>query len=206
MLNIIWISLIIGAIAIGIFNGATSAVVESITYSAQQAITIALGLIGILTLWLGIMRIAEEAGLIRFISRLLSPLMRFLFPTVPHSHPAMGAVTLNIAANMLGMGNAATPFGLRAMEELNKLNRYPGTATNAMCMLLALNTSSVQLIPTTAIAILAANGDVNPTSIIFPVFLATICSTLVAISIAKLFEKFPRFYRLKNECELAEPK
>lgn len=198
MLNIIWVGLILGSIIIGIFNGTMGAVVQAMTTSAQQAVTIALGLIGVMSLWLGLMRIAEEAGLIKFISRLLSPVMRRLFPSVPSDHPAMGAMTLNIAANILGLGNAATPFGLRAMEQLAKLNPCQGVATNAMCTFLAINTSSVQLIPATAIAILAANGATNPTAIIFPALVATTCSTVVAIAAVKFFENLPLFNRLRK--------
>jgi len=201
MLNIIWLGLIISAIIISLFNGTTDAVVLSITSAAQQAVTIAIGLIGIMALWLGIMRIAEDAGLIKLIGRLLTPIMKALFPSVPADHPAMGSMTLNIAANMLGLGNAATPFGLRAMEQLAKLNPHPKIATNAMCTFLAINTSSVQLIPTTAIAILAANGDMHPTRIIFPALIATCCSTIAAIFAVKFFEKLP-LYREKASHEL----
>jgi spore maturation protein A len=200
MLNVLWIGLVLASILIGFFNGTTSAVVAAVSSSAQQAVTIAIGLIGVMGLWLGIMRIAEDAGFVKFIGRLLNPLMKRLFPEVPSEHPAMGAMTLNIAANMLGLGNAATPFGLRAMEELNKLNSRPGVASNAMCTFLALNTSSLQLIPTTAIAILAANGDVNAATIIFPTLLATSCSTIVAVVVVKVFEKFP--FRAKYVPEL----
>lgn len=193
MLNIVWLCLLIGSIIISFFTGKTTAVVEAITNSAQQAITISLGLIGILTLWMGIMRVAEDAGLVKFLGQCLRPIMTRLFPEVPVNHPAMGAITLNIAANMLGLGNAATPFGLRAMEQLAKLNPYPGIASNAMCTFLAINTSSVQLIPATAIALLAANGDTNPTSIIFPTLLATSCSTIAAIIAVKIFSKLSFF-------------
>lgn len=193
MLNVIWLGLLLSSIVISIINGTTSAVVQSITSSAQQAVTVVVGLIGIMSLWLGIMRLAEKAGLIKMVSHILSPLMKKLFPEVPADHPAMGAMTFNIAANMLGTGNAATPFGLRAMEHLAKLNPYPKVASNAMCTFLAINTSSVQLIPTGAIAILAANGSVNPTSIILPALIATSCSTIAAICAVKFFEKFPLF-------------
>lgn len=198
MLNIIWISLLLGSIIIGIINGTTDAVVQAVTSSAGQAVTLAIGLIGVMSLWLGLMRIAEEAGLIKLIGRLLNPIMKFLFPDIPADHPAMGSMTLNIAANMLGLGNAATPFGLRAMEQLAKLNPYPKVASNAMCTFLAINTSSIQLIPATAIAILAANGDSHPTSIIFPALIATSCSTIAAILTVKFFEKLPLFSERKN--------
>lgn len=193
MLNAIWMGLIVFSVVLSFFNGTTSAVVNSIVPSCKTAVNIALGLIGVMTLWLGIMRIAEKAGLVRLLARALSPIMRRLFKDVPEDHPAMGAMLLNISANMLGLGNAATPFGLRAMEQLQKLNNLSPTATNAMCTFLTINTSSVQLIPATAIAILAATGDPNPTAIIFPALLATTFSTLIGVVAVKLLEKLPLY-------------
>ncbi len=142
---------------------------------AKTAVTIALGLIGIMALWLGVMRLAERCGLVQRMAVGLRPIMRRLFPDVPAEHPAMGSMLMNIAANMLGLGNAATPLGLRAMRDLETLNPRPGVATNAMCTFLAINTSSVQLIPTTAIALLAAAGSRNPTVIVGTALLATSC-------------------------------
>lgn len=203
MLNYIWLGMILVATVIGLINGKTTAVVESITSSATVAFTIALGLTGILTFWLGLMKIAEESGLVYHLTRFIRPLMIRLFPEVPHEHPAMGAMMLNITANMLGLNNAATPFGLKAMEDLEKLNQTPGTATNAMCTFLAINTSSVQLIPTTAIAFLAAAGAIAPTQVIASSLLASICSTIAAIIAVKGLEKIS-FFRInppiKEEC------
>ncbi len=170
-------------------NGTEAAVAASIAVSANQAVNTAISLIGIMTLWLGIMRIAECAGFIALFAKLVAPVMEKLFPEVPTDHPAMGAMILNIAANMLGLNNAATPFGLRAMEELDKLNQHRGIASDAMCTFLALNTSSVQLIPMTAIAILAANGDSAASDIVVPVLIATTCSTIVGIVIVKWLAK-----------------
>lgn len=203
MINWIWLALVLLSIIIGIFNGTTSAVVASLTLSAEAAIKIALGLIGIMALWLGIMRIAEMAGLIQVLGRLLAPALKFLFPSVPKEDPAMGSMVMNISANMLGLGNAATPMGLRAMAQLQKLNPFPRIASNAMCTFLAINTSSVQLIPATAIAILAANGDPNPTRIVFPVLIATFCSTTMAIISVKMLEKLPCF-RIRQPAETKE--
>src|SRR6185295_6128345 len=146
----------------------------------------ALPLVGIMALWLGIMRLAERAGLVALLARLLRPVMRWLFPDVPPEHPAMGSMLLNIAANMLGLGNAATPLGLRAMRDLESLNPRPGTATNAMCTFLAINTSSVQLIPVTAIGILAANQSTNPTAIVGTAIMASACAAVAGIALAKL--------------------
>jgi spore maturation protein SpmA len=152
-----------------------------------------LGLIGIMALWLGLMRLAEKAGLVQRIARGLRPIMRRLFPDVPPGHPAMGSMVMNMSANMLGLGNAATPLGLRAMRDLESLNLRPGVATNAMCTFLAINTSSVQLIPATAIAILAASGSTRPTAIVGTALLATLCATSVAVISVKLLEKLPIF-------------
>ena len=190
MLNIIWLGLVIGSIVISLFNGTTSAVVLAVTDSAKSAVMIAIGLIGIMALWLGLMKIAEDSGLINFLSRLIAPLLRFLFPQVPKGHPALDAITLNISANFLGLANAATPFGLRAMKELETLNPHPGTATDAMCMFLAINTSSIQLIPASVIAILAAANDPSPTRIIIPTLLATCCAAFSAVMAAKCAAKW----------------
>nr|MBA2434015.1 nucleoside recognition protein [Chthoniobacterales bacterium] len=147
----------------------------------------------IMALWLGVMRLAERAGLVQKLALFLRPVMSRLFPEVPNDHPAMGSMLMNMAANMLGLGNAATPLGLRAMRDLERLNPHPGTATNAMCTFLAINTSSVQLIPTTAIAILVAAGSTNPTRIVGTSLLATLCAATVAITMVKLLEKVPLF-------------
>src|SRR5206468_5411816 len=157
------------------------------------AVTIALALIGIMALWLGVMRLAERAGLVQKIARGLRPIMRRLFPDIPPQHPAMGSMVMNMAANMLGLGNAATPLGLRAMRDLEALNPRHGVATNAMCTFLAINTSSVQLIPATAIAILAASGSKRPTAIVGTALIATLCAATVAIISVKLLGKLPWF-------------
>lgn len=197
MLNIIWLLLVVSSVVISFFNGTTDAVVASVTANAKLAFEIAFGLGGILIFWLGLMNIAEKAGLIKVLARVLRPILIFLFPDVPAEHPAMGAMVLNMAANMLGLNNAATPFGLRAMEELEKLNPQPGVATNAMCTFLVINTSSVQLIPATAIALLAAGGALEPTAIIITTLLATMCSTVGGVAAVKLLERLPHF-RIKD--------
>jgi spore maturation protein SpmA len=158
---------------------------------AGTAVTIALGLIGIMALWLGIMKIAEEAGLIAIIASWLKPITKRLFPDVPADHPAMGSMIMNISANMLGLGNAATPFGLKAMEELDELNPNKGTATNAMCTFLAINTAGMTLIPATAIAVRAAAGSSEPAVIIGTSLFGSFCATVAGITAAKTLEKFP---------------
>jgi len=200
MLNAIWLSMMVLSVIVGAIQGRLTAVVQAVTDSAKFGFEVALGLAGIMALWLGVMGVASASGLVDKIARLLRPVMRWLFPEVPPNHPAMGAMVLNISANMLGLANAATPFGLQAMKELQKLNTHVHTASNAMCTFLAINTSSVQLIPATAIALLAANGSAQPTAIILSSIIATSVSTLVGIISVKQFAKLP-CYQIKPEDE-----
>ncbi|MBR9980932.1 MAG: spore maturation protein, partial [Desulfatitalea sp.] len=157
--------------------------------AAGGAVELAIGLVGVMTLFLGLIKVAEAGGMLQILARLIRPLMVRLFPEVPADHPAMGAMILNMAANALGLGNAATPFGIRAMQELDKLNPHPGTATNAMALFLAINTSSITLLPTGVIAIRAAAGSVNPAGILPTTLTATIGSTIVALIAAKLYSR-----------------
>jgi spore maturation protein A len=154
-----------------------------------------------MALWLGIMKIADQSGLVAKLASALKPITTWLFPDVPADHPAMGAMIMNIAANMLGLANAATPLGLKAMEELNKLNKKLGTATDAMCTFLVINTSNVQLIPATVIAIRAASGSANPTEILGPVIVATFVALIVGITTAKLLARLPIF---KKQLQVTE--
>ncbi len=166
----------------------TKAVIDS----AGSSVELALGLIGVMTLFLGLVKVAEAGGLLRILSRLIRPLMIRLFPDVPPDHPAMGAMILNMSANALGLGNAATPFGIRAMQELDKLNSRHGTATDSMALFLAINTSSVTLLPTGVIALRAAAGSSDPAGILSTTLFATLCSTLAAICAAKIYARFFR--------------
>jgi spore maturation protein SpmA len=194
MLNYVWLGLIVCAVIIGGCDGRLKEVADKSFEMAEFAvIKTAFPLIGIMALWLGIMRLAERAGLVALLARTLRPLMRRLFPDVPVEHPAMGSMIMNISANMLGLGNAATPLGLRAMKDLETLNRHPGTATNAMCTFLAINTSGIQLIPVTAIAIFAANKSTNPTAIVGTAILATTCAATGAVLMAKFLARLPMF-------------
>ncbi len=197
MLNKIWLGMIFLAVIVGVIQGRIDDVVRAITDSAKFGFEIALGLTGIMALWLGMMNIASESGLVRRLALVLRPILCRLFPDVPVEDPAMGAIILNIAANMLGLANAATPFGLQAMKELQRLNTHVHTASNSMCTFLAINTSSVQLIPVTAIAYLAADGSLHPTSVIFSTLVATGTSTVVAIIAVKQLAKLP-MYRIKD--------
>ena len=190
MLNYIWFGMMAISVVAGIFTGRIDAVTEAAISMSKVAVEISIGLIGIMALWLGIMKIAEASGLIRIIARGLRPITVRLFPDVPEDHPAIGSIVLNMSANMLGLGNAATPLGLKAMEELQELNPKKDTATNAMVMFLAINTSSVQLIiPATVVALMGATAS----QIFITTILATLASTITAIVMVKLLEKMKRF-------------
>lgn len=158
--------------------------------SAGGAVELAIGLVGVMALFLGLMKIAEEGGLLTILARVIRPLMVRLFPDVPAEHPAMGAMILNLSANLLGLGNAATPFGIRAMQELDRLNPVKGTATDAMVLFLAINTSSITLLPTGVIALRAAAGSADPAGILPTTLFATVCSTIVAIIAALSYRHF----------------
>jgi len=160
---------------------------------ANTAVEIAIGLIGVMALWLGLIKVAEEAGLVKVLTRLLSPITKRIFPDVPSDHPAIGAIIMNTAANMLGLSNAATPLGLKAMEELNKLNPKAGTATNAMVTFLAINTGGLILIPATAIAVRAASGSANPGIIIGTAIFGAGCATVTGVIASKILQRLPRY-------------
>jgi spore maturation protein A len=190
MLNYIWFGLMAVAIVVAAINGTAEAVTRGAVESASGAVQIAIGLVGIMTLWLGMMRVAEAAGLVSLVGRALKPLLRWLFPDVPPGHPAGGAIVLALAANMLGLNNAATPLGIKAMEELQTLNPDKDTATNAMVTLMAVTTAGVQLIPASMIGVLAAAGSNSPTAIIGPTIVATFVGTIAAIITARLLQRF----------------
>ncbi|MGH9884319.1 MAG: nucleoside recognition domain-containing protein, partial [bacterium] len=194
MLNGIFIALFTGSVLVAAFSGTMAETNQAALDAAKNAVVvIAFGLIGPMALWLGFMRVLREAGFMRSISRALAPLMVRLFPEVPAEHPAMGAMILNLSANVLGLGNAATPFGLKAMRELETLNPRPGVATNTMALFLAINTSGVAVLPLGVIAIRASLGSTNAAGIVVPSVLATLVSTALAVAIAKGLER-SRFY------------
>lgn len=197
MLNYVWFGIILISVVVGAFTGKIEAVTEAAIESAETAVELALGFIGIMALWLGIMKIAEESGLVELIAKVVRPITVRLFPDVPPDHPAIGSIVLNMAANILGLGNAATPLGLKAMQELQELNPKKDTATNAMCTFLAINTSSVQLIlPATVVGLMG----VYSSQIFLPTILATTLSTIAAIIAVKTLAKLNPF-ALKQEEE-----
>lgn len=191
MVNLVWLGMIVFGIIVAGANGNIEVITKAALDSANDAVKISISLIAIMTFWLGIMKLAEAAGLIRALARLVRPVMRFLFPSVPKDHPAMGAIVMNLSANILGLGNAATPMGLIAMRELQKLNRgREDTASDAMCTFLALNTSCVTLIPTTIIGIRLFYGSADPTEIVGPTIMATAISMVAAIMFDRLLRLF----------------
>lgn len=189
MINYIWLGLMAISVIVAGFTGNIKAVTDAAVDNAKTAVDLALGLIGVMALWLGVMKIAERAGLITLLAKLIKPITKRLFPNVPPEHPAMGSMLMNISANWLGLGNAATPLGLKAMQELQKLNSKKDTATNAMCTFLVINTSTITFIPATVIAIRAAAGAKNPTDIIATTIFASACATIVGVITVKILEK-----------------
>ncbi len=174
-------------IVFAIFNGTIGAVNEAIFTGAKEAVTLCIGLISILVFWLGMMKIAEDAGMLKILAKIFEPIVKRLFPEIPNEHPAMGYVLSNMIANMFGLGNAATPLGIKAMEEMKKLNNGSNEASRSMITFLAINTSSLTLIPTTVIAIRMNYNSANPTDIVGTTLLATMCSTIGAIIIDRYF-------------------
>jgi spore maturation protein A len=189
MLNYIWFGLMAIALVVAAFTGTVDGVTRGAMESASTAVQVAIGLVGIMTLWLGMMRVAEAAGLVSLLGRAVRPLLRRLFPEVPAEHPAGGAIVLAIAANMLGLNNAATPLGIKAMEDLQTLNADKDAATNPMVTFLAMTTSGVQLIPATMIGVVAAAGSQQPTAIIAPSIVATFVGTVAAVATAKVLQR-----------------
>lgn len=181
-MNYVFSFLIMGGIIVAAISGRIDVITSAAMTSANTAVQRAITLIGVVSLWLGIARVAEKSGLIDILSRAIAPFFKWLFPSIPKGHPALGCILMNLSANMLGFGNAATPFGLKAMQELQKLNENPETASDAMCTFLAINTSSVTIIPATLIALRASGGSKKPTEVIGAIWFATTCSTLAAIS------------------------
>ncbi len=189
MVNFIWLFFIVAGFIVAAVKGNVEVVTQAAFDGAKNGVTVCFGLISILVFWLGMMRIAEDAGILSKLAVLLRPLVRLLFPGIPKDHPAIGYIMSNMSANILGLGNAATPMGIKAMQELQKLNPNKEAASPAMCTLLALNTSSITLIPTTLIAIRMNYNSVNPAEIVGTTLLATIISTAAAIIVDRWYRR-----------------
>jgi len=193
MLNYIWLFMLAVGIIVAAVNGRVEVVTAAALGSAREAVELCINLIGVMALWLGIMKIAERAGLVNILAYCLKPLTVRLFPSVPPWHPAIGAIIMNLAANILGLGNAATPFGMKAMQELKKLNGDSAEASTAMCTFLALNTSCITLIPATIIGIRLSYHSANPVEIVGPCIFATGFSMLIGISLDYWFRTYSRW-------------
>lgn len=189
MVNFIWLFFIVSGFVAAAVQGKIEVVTGALIDGASTGVTVCFGLISILVFWLGMMRIAEDAGLLRKLAVLLLPVIRFLFPDVPKNHPAIGYIMSNMSANIFGLGNAATPMGIKAMEELQTLNPDKHNPSPAMCTLLALNTSSITLIPTTLIAIRMNFNSLNPAEIVGTTLIATIISTAAAIIVDRWYRR-----------------
>ena len=186
MINLIWLILIASGVIYAGLNGRIEVITTSAINAAKDAVELSINLIGVMCLWLGIMKIAESSGLIKLFSYLLQPIIGILFPSVPKNHPAMGAIIMTISANMLGLGNAVTPLGIKAMQELQTINPRKDTATKAMCTLLALCTTGFTLVPATIIALRSAAGSINPTAIVGSTLIVSLVSTVFVLSIDRL--------------------
>jgi len=193
MLNVIFMIIVVFSVLWAAWFGGMGAVTQAVLDSAKAAVELAIKLIGVMAFFLGLMQVAQDGGILRVIARAVGPALHYIFPGVPRDHPAMSAMIMNIASNMLGLGNAATPFGIKAMTELQKLNAEKGTATNAMVVFLAINTSGLALLPTGVIGLRAAAGSENAAAIFFPTWFASGCATIVGILAALAFAKLPVF-------------
>jgi spore maturation protein A len=198
MVNAIWLFFIVAGFLVAAAQGNIESVTQATFDGAKSGVTVCFGLISIMVFWLGIMRIAEDAGLLQLLASMLRPFVRFLFPSVPKDHPALGYIMSNMGANVLGLGNAATPMGIKAMQELQLLNPYKDIASPAMCTLLALNTASITLIPTTLIAIRMNYNSINPAEIVGTTLIATFVSTLAAILVDRWYRRRVPTYKNTN--------
>ncbi len=189
MLNYIWSGMILIAFVVSLFCGRIEEVTAAAVDGAGVAIETCIGLLGIMCFWSGLAKIAENSGLTKVFARILRPVTRFLFPKLKKESAAMSAIVMNMVANLLGMGNAATPLGIAAMRELDKENKHRSTASNEMCMFVVLNTASLQLIPSTVISLRQMFGSKHPSEIVVPVWICSICALAMGVMIAKILEK-----------------
>lgn len=192
MLNYIWCGMILISFVTALFTGRIDSVTNGAMEGAGAAVETCIGLLGTMCLWTGLAKIAENAGLVQIFAKLLRPITKIIFPKLKPDSPAMRAIVMNMVANLLGMGNAATPLGISAMRELDRLNHGKATASDEMCMFVVINTASIQLIPSTVISLRQMYGSLNPSEIIVPVWICSICAAAVGIAMAKFFQKRSR--------------
>lgn len=192
MMNYIWGGMILLSLVISVFTGQVEETAAAAVSGAAEAVETCIALLGIMCLWTGLAKIGEKAGLVRMLAKVLRPLTRLMFPKLDKDAPALGSIVMNMVANLFGMGNAATPLGLKAMQELDVVNHHRQTASNAMCMFVVLNTASIQLIPTTVISLRQTYGSAAPAEILVPVWISSVCALTVGITAAKLLERRKR--------------
>jgi len=192
VINFIWLLLIIIGIIVAAIKGQPEMITDTVIQAANLGVRYSFDLIGLMTFWLGIMRLGEAAGLVDILAKIIRPFTKVLFPSVPANHPAMGAILLNISANVLGLGNAATPFGLKAMQELQSLNKNSNEASDAMVTFLAINTSCIVIVPATIIGVRVAAGSINATEIVGTTLFATLIGMTIALTADKVFRLFTR--------------
>lgn len=192
MMNYIWGGMILLSLVISVFTGQVEETAAAAVSGAAEAVETCIALLGIMCLWTGLAKIGEKAGLVRMLAKVLRPLTRLMFPKLDKDAPALGSIVMNMVANLFGMGNAATPLGLKAMQELDVVNHHRQTASNAMCMFVVLNTASIQLIPTTVISLRQTYGSAAPAEILMPVWISSVCALTVGITAAKLLERRKR--------------
>lgn len=193
MINSVWFFMVVIGILVAGFNGRIDSVSTELILAVREAVELALGLIGVMSLWLGLMRIAERSGFIEFLARAVQPFLRLIFPEIPPRHPAMGAVVMALTAGALGLGNASTPLGLKAMKELQALNPHPEIASNAMVTFLAVETSSITILPATVLALRASAGSADPAEIIGPTIIVSLVGTIAGVLAAKILERLPAY-------------
>jgi len=206
MMNYIWFGMLVFGFITGIINGRMGEVTNAIIVSAGDAIKLSINLLGIMCLWTGLMKIANESGLVKNIASLMKPIIRFLFPGVHGNGPAAGAIIMNLVANILGLGNAATPFGLKAMEELQKLNPRKHTVSDDISMFLVINTASLQIIPTSLIAIRAEAGSANPVEIISCIWIASAAAAITGIMVTRILSATWRIRKGRKVAKKTERK
>ena len=192
MMNYIWGGMILLSLIVSVFTGQVEATSAAAVSGAADAVETCIALLGIMCLWTGLAKIGERAGLVKMLAKILRPLTRLMFPKLDKDSSVLGSIVMNMVANLFGMGNAATPLGLKAMNELDAVNRHRQTASNAMCMFVVLNTASIQLIPTTVISLRQTYGSAAPAEILIPIWISSVCALTVGITMAKFFERRTR--------------
>ncbi len=190
MINYIWFIMIFFGILVGIFTGNGEGISTAIINSTESTVTFMVGLVGLMCFWCGVMKVAEKSGLTDKLAKLLKPILKLIFKEAAKDEKALGAIVMNITANMMGLGNAATPFGIKAMEEMDRLNTEKGRASNDMVLFLVLNSACIQLLPSTVISIRSAVGSVNPGVVILPAIISTTVAAIVGVICCKILQKY----------------